>query len=68
MGALGPLHWLIILAVLAVPVVIALLVVMLASPRPKAPGPNLMPCPDCYQPVSRLAVSCPHCGRPLRDQ
>ena len=66
MGAFGPLHWLIILAVLAVPIVIAVIVVVLASPRARSPGPNLVPCPDCQQPVSRLAATCPHCGRPLR--
>jgi len=28
-------------------------------------NPNLISCPDCGDKVSRLAVSCPHCGRPL---
>ena len=26
----------------------------------------LAPCPDCAQMVSRLAETCPSCGRPLR--
>jgi hypothetical protein len=28
---------------------------------------SLIPCPDCKQQVSDQAVSCPHCGRPTRD-
>jgi membrane protein YdbS with pleckstrin-like domain len=28
-------------------------------------NPNLMPCPDCFAPVSRRAAVCPHCGAPL---
>lgn len=27
---------------------------------------NLMNCPDCTQTVSVNALTCPHCGRPLR--
>jgi hypothetical protein len=27
---------------------------------------NLSPCPDCAALVSRLAETCPSCGRPLR--
>jgi hypothetical protein len=27
---------------------------------------KLAPCPDCYQPVSRRAQTCPHCGAPLK--
>ena len=30
-----------------------------------APNPNLLDCPDCGNPVSRLAVACPSCGRPI---
>lgn len=33
--------------------------------RQRPSGPNLVRCPDCNQPVSRLAANCPHCGRPL---
>ena len=28
-------------------------------------NPNLVPCPDCFAPVSRRAALCPHCGAPL---
>ena len=28
-------------------------------------NPNLMPCPDCFAPVSRRASVCPRCGAPL---
>lgn len=28
-------------------------------------NPNLMPCPDCFAPVSKRAAVCPHCGAPL---
>ena len=31
-----------------------------------ANNPNLTPCPDCRKYVSRLAVNCPNCGRPLK--
>lgn len=41
---------------------IPILLFMLVRQRPS--GPNLVRCPDCNQPVSRLAVNCPHCGRP----
>jgi hypothetical protein len=26
---------------------------------------RLKPCPDCDQPISKLASACPNCGRPL---
>ena len=32
------------------------------------PNPRLLPCPDCGRLVSRLATSCPQCGRPLDSQ
>jgi hypothetical protein len=28
-----------------------------------AAAPKLLPCPDCAQPISTYAESCPHCGR-----
>ena len=28
-------------------------------------NPNLVPCPDCFEPVSKRAAVCPHCGAPL---
>ncbi len=33
-----------------------------------AGNPNLIPCPDCGQHVSRRAPNCPKCGRPLTTQ
>jgi hypothetical protein len=30
-------------------------------------GPSLVPCPDCRREVSRLAINCPGCGRPLLE-
>lgn len=37
-----------------------------ASPSEEE-NPKLTHCPDCGKHVSRLATSCPHCGRPLKD-
>jgi predicted amidophosphoribosyltransferase len=28
---------------------------------------NLIPCPDCGKWISKMAVSCPNCGRPLKN-
>jgi len=28
-------------------------------------NPNLVPCPDCFELVSKRATVCPHCGAPL---
>ena len=62
-------------------VVIAILFLLLATPlivvgivlyivklksQDKAAQSNLYPCPDCGKLISRLAESCPHCGRPAR--
>jgi hypothetical protein len=44
---------------------VAVAVILLAS-RQLASNPNLLPCPDCGQRVSPLAVTCPRCGRPLK--
>lgn len=42
------------------------------SPSPVTPpeehNPKLTHCPDCGRHVSRLAATCPHCGRPLAPQ
>lgn len=40
---------------------------VMPSPPPIDPAtnPRLFPCPDCGRYVSRLASSCPQCGRPL---
>ena len=29
---------------------------------------KLTTCPDCAREVSKLAITCPHCGRPLQPQ
>lgn len=29
-------------------------------------NPNLIPCPDCFAPISRRASCCPHCGAVLK--
>ena len=67
MGGVGVFHWLFMLAVtglwLAIPITIIILLLILVRQHPS--GPNLVRCPDCNQPVSRLAANCPHCGRPL---
>ena len=49
---------------------IVLLVVLLSAKKsPGAtPNPNLYPCPDCGRHVSRLATTCPQCGRPLAPE
>jgi predicted amidophosphoribosyltransferase len=66
MGSLGAFHWLIILPVWLVVIAywlsIPILLFRLVRQHPN--GPNLVRCPDCNLPVSRLATSCPHCGRP----
>jgi hypothetical protein len=48
-------------------IVSLVLVVVFAAKRSSNPGvnPNLVPCADCGRLVSRQAVSCPQCGRPL---
>jgi hypothetical protein len=58
---------LIVLFVLAGAAVGIVLLVMLVA-RGSAPlsmNPNLTPCPDCGRGISKLAQTCPHCGRPL---
>ena len=66
MGGGSPLHWLIMFVVtglwLVIPITIIILLLILVRQHPS--GPNLVRCPDCNQPVSRLAVNCSHCGRP----
>jgi rubredoxin len=37
------------------------------SPPSEEQNPKLTHCPDCGKHVSRLAASCPHCGRPLEE-
>ena len=31
-----------------------------------ASNPNLIPCPDCFEKISKRAAVCPHCGAPLK--
>jgi hypothetical protein len=38
-----------------------------ASQKNAEDNPKLIHCPDCGGHVSRLANSCPHCGRPLQS-
>jgi hypothetical protein len=72
MFGIGPWELVIIaltLLILISPAVIAV-VVMLAVSRSSASSmpanPNLTPCPDCGNRVSRQATACPRCGRPLK--
>jgi predicted amidophosphoribosyltransferase len=65
----SPMHWLMLLLIcitlLAIPAA-AIIVVVIAIRRSAGPsGRNLVPCPDCGNKVSRLAKTCPRCGRPL---
>ena len=70
MGAVGLLHWLILggicLGAIGVVIAVALLAMWAARSATPKGGPNLAPCPDCGQMVSRLAKTCPRCGRPLQ--
>lgn len=58
---------LILLLVGLLAAIVAAVVVILVVSRKKNPpsNPNLIPCPDSGRHVSRLAKSCPQCGRPL---
>ena len=38
------------------------------QPPSEENNPKLTHCPDCGKHVSRLAVACPHCGRPLNGE
>ena len=37
------------------------------TPSITPPNPNLLPCPDCGNQISRLAQACPKCGRPMKS-
>jgi len=66
-------HWEILLIGLVcflvfVPVIavaLAAVAILKRSANSGAANPNLSPCPDCQQLVSRQATSCPQCGRPF---
>ena len=66
----GPMEIIIILGVLTVPAVAAVVAIVLAKKanRNVQNTANLVPCPDCGCLVSRLAKSCPQCGRPLTPE
>jgi hypothetical protein len=36
-----------------------------AKEKHSPPPPPLIDCPDCGGKVSRRALTCPHCGRPM---
>ena len=63
----GIFELLILAVVVGVPILIAILVIIVATNRkhPTISG-NLTPCPDCNGPVSVRAHTCPHCGAPLK--
>ena len=69
MFGIGPMEMLIVgfVALLMLGGVVAVVVVLVSSQSRKSTpsNPNLTPCPDCGRLVSRRAVSCPQCGRPL---
>jgi hypothetical protein len=69
LGLESPLHWLILLLIglffLAVPATVVVVVLMAMKRNTGRPSRNLVLCPDCGNKVSRLAKSCPHCGRPF---
>ncbi len=70
----GPLELLIIAAILLVigGVIVAVVVIPLVVSKKGGSGaagnPNLFPCPDCGNWVSRQAPNCPKCGRALTAQ
>ncbi len=58
---------LIVLGMLALPaaIVVTVLLRMQRSQREEIlRDPNLVTCPDCGGTISKVAPSCPHCGRP----
>lgn len=69
MVGIGWLELLIVLGILGLLVggVVVVIVVVLTTSKRKggSANPNLFPCPDCGGHVSRLAKSCPNCGRPF---
>lgn len=70
MFGLNPTELLIVgfVALLMLGGVVAVVIILVNSQsRSSTPSnPNLTPCPDCGRFVSRLAISCPQCGRPLK--
>ncbi|MHC4175936.1 MAG: hypothetical protein ACYSWU_00410 [Planctomycetota bacterium] len=73
-GAPGPIELIIIglicLAFVGV-IVVAVVIPLAVSKKNRsdmAANPNLFPCPDCGNWVSRQAPNCPKCGRALRPE
>jgi len=70
MFGIGPVELLIIgvvlLILLGAVVVPVVLIVLLQRKKQSPPNPNLSPCPDCGWLISRQAISCPQCGRPIK--
>jgi predicted RNA-binding Zn-ribbon protein involved in translation (DUF1610 family) len=68
--AVGPILILLVLVVLALLVVGVVIAVVVATTKRQSTlaNPNLFPCPDCGRQVSRLAKSCPNCGRPFASE
>ena len=71
MFALNPIELVIVafaaLFMLAGAVVLVVLILTSTRKRSSAPNPNLLPCLDCGRFVSRIATSCPQCGRPMNS-
>ncbi len=77
-GMPGPAELIIIIMMLGMPVLVVVLILRVirrgvenATRQDRdqcANNPNLFPCPDCGHYVSRLAPSCPQCGRTLTPQ
>jgi len=54
-----------LLAIAPLTAVAAIAFALIVGQRRTSGDANLTPCPDCGRMVSRLAVACPQCGRPL---
>jgi hypothetical protein len=71
MFGINPMELLIVgvVAILMLGGVVVPVVLILSSARKRAPAPNpnLLPCPDCRRLLSRQAITCPQCGRPMQS-
>ncbi len=77
-GMPGPMELILIAMMLGTPVLVVVLILFVIKKGVEnatrknrdqyANNPNLFPCPDCGRYVSRLAPSCPQCGRALTPQ
>lgn len=69
MFGIGYLELIILIGGLAFTLAVVVSVVVLAASRQRGSqlgNANLRPCPDCGQPISRRATTCPHCGAPTK--